>query len=155
MKKELNLTGRINSKGKLEIYSTDELNDWLSKFPGKRIQLSISVYEPGTSVAMRAYYVKKVLPDIREKLREMGEYKSIKQVEFECREISPVCWVEKINPETGEYTWYLREIVDLDAGYRDMEDLSNSELVEHLDFLKQYAAENLGLFIDDPKTLIK
>ena len=32
-------------------------------------------------------------------------------------------------------------------------EMSNAELLEHIDFIRQYAAENLYVFIEDPYTL--
>lgn len=155
MKKELNLTGTINQNGKLNMYSQHEFFNWLEQHRGKRVQMTFRVYEPGTSVALRGYYANKVLPDIREAFKEQGSAMTLKETEEYCRQLSPVCWHEILNPETGNWEYWLREIIDLDRGIKDQEELSNGELVEHLEFLKKWAAENLGVFIDDPQTLIK
>ena len=50
---------------------------------------------------------------------------------------------ETVDYDTGEYTHELRKIVDL----------SNSELIEHIEFLKQLGSEEYNAYIDDPQTL--
>mgnify|MGYP000066182005 FL=1 len=52
-------------------------------------------------------------------------------------------YVERVNEETGVYSHDLRTVADL----------SNAELIEHIETLKQIAAEEYNTFIDDPKTL--
>lgn len=64
---------------------------------------------------------------------------TIMEVEERLREISPIC---------NNYIWNGQEYCN---NIKLINDLDNSEMNEHIDFLKQYAAENLYLIIDDPK----
>ncbi len=119
--------------------------------------MSFSVYEPETSVLLRAYYYKKVLPDIKDAFKKLGEFMDLEQTDLFLREISPVCRQVKIDPSTGKKSVTLKEIINFDSfsGYIDSEETDNSELIEHIEYIKQYAAENLSIFIDDPKTILK
>lgn len=153
--RKLSLSGKVNNQGKLGLHGQDELNDFLSKNRGKRVMVTFRAYQPGTSVALRGYYVNKVVPDFQRAFLEHGYHWSLKETEAHLRNISPICWAEHFDAETGKYYSELRELVDIDRGTYEIGDFDNSELLIHLDFLKQYAAENLGVFIDDPKTIIK
>jgi hypothetical protein len=121
----------------------------------KRILVTFRVYMPGTSAALRGYYTNKVVPDIRDAYWQMGEHMTLKATEKHLREISPICWKEWFDENSQSWQSELREIVDLDRGKEEVRDFDNSELVQHLEFLKQFAAENLSVFIDDPRILKK
>ena len=65
------------------------------------------------------------------------------QTERRLREFSPIMYVERVNEETGKYSHELRTVAEL----------SNAELIEHIETLKQIAAEEYNTYIDDPRTL--
>lgn len=153
--KKLTLPGKINSKGKLALHSQDELNAYLVDNQGKRVMVTFRVYQPGTSPALRGYYVNKVVPDCQKALWKQGFRWNLKETEYYLRYTSPICWEETFDSDTGKYHSEIRELVDIDKGIYEIGDFDNSELMEHIDFIKQFAAENLGVFIDDPKTIIK
>ena len=73
---------------------------------------------------------------------ENGERLTEKQTEQRLREYSPIMLEEWVN-DAGKYEARLREI----------NELSNAELIEHIETLKQLAAEEFYLFIDDPNTI--
>lgn len=52
-------------------------------------------------------------------------------------------YVERVNEETGKYSHELRTVAEL----------SNAELIEHIETLKQIAAEEYNTYIDDPRML--
>ena len=79
----------------------------------------------------------------RAAFRELGERMDEEEVEKRLREMSPEARVKVPDENTGEYTCRLKTIAEM----------SNAELLEHIDFIRQYAAENLYVFIDDPYTL--
>lgn len=140
--REINITGRITSEGKLSLYM-HELNAFAQEWKNTRIVATFRVYQPGTSAALRGYYYNYVVPSVRRALWESGERKTEKQTETWLREMSPIMYREEANPDTGRYTTELREIADLD----------NAELMEHIDIIRQFAAENFSIYIDDPNTI--
>ena len=83
------------------------------------------------------------MPSVRQALAEIGERKTEQDTETFLRQNSPVMQVEKIDQISGKYFSELRQI----------NDCSNAELIEHIDTIKQFAAENLNIYIEDPKIL--
>lgn len=65
------------------------------------------------------------------------------QTERRLREFSPIMYVERVNEETGKYSHELRTVAEL----------SNAELIEHIEFLKQLASEEYCLYIADPNEI--
>ena len=59
------------------------------------------------------------------------------------REYSTIMHQQQADPETGKYNDEIREIKDLD----------NSELIEHIEIIKQLAAEQFSVYIEDPNTI--
>lgn len=139
---EINLSGTITSQGKLAMYM-EEFKAFAAKWKNTRIIATFRVYQPGTSAALKGYYFNYVVPTFKWALWETGERKTDEQVERYLREISPIMQDQQADINTGKYQTELREIKDLD----------NSELIEHIDFLKQFGAEELNIYIDDPNIL--
>lgn len=140
--REINISGRITSEGKLAIYM-QELNAFTQQWKNTRVVATFKVYQPGSSAALRGYYFNAVVPAIKRALWETGERKTDEQTELWLREMSPIMYQQEADPETGKYTTTLREIADLD----------NGELIEHIETIRQIAAEELNIFIDDPNTI--
>ena len=139
---EKTLTGRITSEGKLALYS-GELKEFTSMWRNTRVTVTFKVYNPGTSAALKGYYYNYVVPSFKKAIWESGERKTDEQTERYLRELSPVMYSQIADEETGKYYTEIREIKDLD----------NSEMIEYLENLKQIAAEEFNIFIDDPKTI--
>jgi len=142
MNDDLNLTGRITDDGKLVIYSQNETNDYLRRHRGKRIMIQFHVMDDRPVRAMIAYYHAKILSDIQAAFFNMGERKRLSAVDEFCREISPVCWSDAMD-NSGRWQSRLKGISELSA----------AEMYQHIEFLKQYAAENFHVFIHDPKII--
>lgn len=140
--REINISGRITSEGKLAMYM-QELNAFAQQWKNTRIVATFKIYQPGSSAALRGYYYNYVVPTMKRALWETGERKTDEQTELWLREMSPIMYQQEADPETGKYTTTLREIVDLD----------NAELIEHIETIKQMAAEDFNTFIDDPNTI--
>lgn len=141
-RREISATGTVNSKGGLVMYM-GEINAFFAQHKGERIIARFMVAPVASSEALKGYYFNYVVPTVRHGLMETGERKTEEQTEYYLRSISPVCYEETANIETGKYAQRLREIPEL----------SNAELIEHIDVIRQFAAEELNVFIDDPKTL--
>ena len=75
--REINITGRITSEGKLSLYM-HELNAFAQEWKNTRIVATFRVYQPGTSAALRGYYYNYVVPSVRRALWEDGERKSMR-----------------------------------------------------------------------------
>lgn len=120
-----------------------ELNAFFKEWKGARIVARFSVASPGSSEALKGYYFNYVVPTFKQAIWDSGERKTEEQTERFLRELSPVMYEQTPNVETGQYETRLREI----------RELSNAELIEHIDTLKQIAAEEYSVFIDDPRTI--
>lgn len=140
--REISATGIVNQHGQLAMFM-GEVNAFFNQHRGERIVARFSVAPVGSSEALKGYYFHYVVPTIRKGLWETGERKTEEQTERYLRELSPVCYEESVEPETGEYNQRLRTVPEL----------SNAELIEHIETLRQFAAEELNIFVDDPKTL--
>lgn len=120
-----------------------ELNAFFKEWKGARIVARFSVASSGSSEALKGYYFNYVVPTFKQAIWDSGERKTEEQTERFLRELSPVMYEQTPDVETGQYETRLREI----------RELSNAELIEHIDTLKQIAAENYSVFIDDPRTI--
>lgn len=120
-----------------------ELNAFFKEWKGARIIARFSVASPGSSEALKGYYFNYVVPTFKQAIWDSGERKTEEQTERFLRELSPVMYEQTPDVETGQYETRLREI----------RELSNAELIEHIDTLKQIAAEEYSVFIDDPRTI--
>ena len=120
-----------------------ELNAFFKQWKGARIRARFMVASRGSSEALKGYYFNYVVPTFKQAIWESGERKTEQQTERFLRELSPIMYEEIPDIETGKYNARLREITEL----------SNAELIEHIDTLKQIAAEEYSVFIDDPRTL--
>ena len=140
--REINISGTITSNGKIAMYM-EELKAFAKQWKNTRIVATFKIYQPGSSAALRGYYYNYVVPTMKRALWETGERKTDEQTELWLREMSPIMYQQEADMETGKYTTTLREIVDLD----------NAELIEHIETIKQMAAEDFNTFIDDPNTI--
>ena len=132
----------INNNGGLQMYM-GELNQFFAMHKGSRIIARFTVASPGSSEALKGYYFNYVVPTFKHAIWEAGERLTEEQTERRLRELSPVTYEQIPNIETGEYETRLRKIPEL----------SNAELIEHIEHLKQIAAENYNLYIDDPRSI--
>jgi hypothetical protein len=117
-----------------------DINEFFKQHPGSRVVAHFTVIGKPASEAIKGYYYKGVVPQMREALRVSGERKTEEQTEKFLREISPATITQVANEITGKY----------ESGLKEISDLSNTEMVEHLEYIKQIAAEEFGTFIEDP-----
>lgn len=141
-RREISSSGNIGNDGKLRMYF-GELNQFFAMHKGSRIIARFIVASPGSSEALKGYYFNYVVPTFRTRIWEAGERLTEEQTERRLREFSPIMYVERVNEETGKYSHELRTVAEL----------SNAELIEHIETLKQIAAEEYNTYIDDPRTL--
>lgn len=143
--REHTITGRTNDRGQLLILDQEGMSDFFKKWPNIKFTARFQVAQPGTSEALKGYYYNKIVPDFKKALWEAGDRKTEKDTEQFIRELSPIMWEEKPDPETGRYEQNLLEIKDLD----------NQQLVMLIEHLKQIASEEFYFFIEDPETIQK
>jgi hypothetical protein len=143
-KQEIKATGIISKEGQLNMYM-GEINDFFASNKGLKVIASFKVIKKDASAALKGYYFNYVVPVFKQAIWETGDRKTEEETELFLREISPVMKSQTVNEETGKYVTELLEISDL----------NNPELIEHIDTLKLIAAEEYGLFIEDPSVFTK
>ena len=141
-KREITATGTINNNGGLAMYM-GELNEFFKGWKGSRIIARFIVASPGSSEALKGYYFNYVVPTFKHAIWEACERLTEEQTERRLREFSPIMYEQTPNIDTGKYETRLRTIAEL----------SNAELIEHIEFLKQLASEEYYLYIADPNEM--
>ena len=141
-KREITATGTIDNNGRLGMYM-GELNEFFKGWKGSRIIARFIVASPGSSEALKGYYFNYVVPTFKHAIWEAGERLTEEQTERRLREFSPIMYEQTPNIDTGKYETRLRTIAEL----------SNAELIEHIEFLKQLASEEYYLYIADPNEM--
>ena len=140
--KYYNTLADIDKEGKLRIYGKNAMDDFMRQHKNSRVVVSLSVLEPQTNKRMLGYYLKKIVPEFRKRLFELGTVLSEQSTDEFLRKISPFTIREYPNDNGG----YDKEI-------REIKDLSDYELYYHIAFLKQIGIEDYNIFIDEPLTI--
>lgn len=140
--REITATGTINHDGRLVMYM-GEINEFFAGWKGQRVIARFTIASPGTSEALRGYYFNCVVPTFRRALWDTGDRMTEEQAERKMREYSPIMHEEVADVKTGKYTHILRSVAEL----------SNAELIEHIETIKQIAAEEFNVYIEDPMIL--
>lgn len=140
-RREITATGTINNDGRLSMFM-GEVNEFFKSHRGERIFVRFSVAPRGSSEALKGYYYKCVVPTMRSAFVTTGERLTEEQTERRLRELSPVMYEETVN-DCGKYESRIREISEL----------SNAELIDHIDHIKMIAAEEFCTYIEDPNEI--
>lgn len=127
-------SGIIGQDGKLRM-PMDRLNPFFADHKGERVIVVFDIPGKDQSKLQSAYYYNYVLPCVVSGMREKGVYLSESKADK---------WLVEEYP--GELS------ID---GKRPVfaRELTQSQMSDLLEWLKQYAAENLHVYIEDPKTL--
>ena len=141
-------SGRINESGQL-LMPMDRVNAFFKANKGKRVVVRFEAAEPGTTAAQLAYYYNYIVPTIQKALYETGERMNEKKVDEWLRQQCPSIFETFIPPTEEQAKQGYLGCTEI----KGIRDLSVSEMSEFLDWLKQFAAENLSVYIEDPKTL--
>jgi NurA-like 5'-3' nuclease len=141
-KRKISVTGTIDNNGNLRMYM-DELKQFFKMHKGCRVIAKFMIESQGSSEALKGYYYNCVVPSFQEGMWDAGERLTEEDAEIKMRELSPIMLEQEFNEETGKYTTRLREVSEL----------SNAELVEYIDHLKQIAAEEYSIYIEDPQSI--
>lgn len=127
--------GRIDKKGRL-LLPMDRLGQEFSKHKGCRVVARFMFMEPGSSEALLGYYYGYVVPTITAALYEQGTRFSPEKTDL---------WL--IHQYPGD-----REIAPGEYAEKGSQ-LSQPQMLDFLEWLKEYAAENLDTYIEDPKLI--
>ena len=141
-KRKITVTGTIDNNGNLRMYM-DELKQFFRMHKGCRVIAKFMIESQGSSEALKGYYYNCVVPSFQEGMWDAGERLTEEDAEIKMRELSPIMLEQEFNEETGKCSTRLREISEL----------SNAELVEYIDHLKQIAAEEYSIYIEDPQSI--
>lgn len=126
-------SGLIGADGKLRM-PMDRVNAFFEAHKGERVVVRFESAERGSSELQLAYYFNYVIPTVQTALYETGDRKTERQVDLWLREQCAVCT----------------------SGWGDLMEarqMSKTDFSEFLEWVKQFAAENLFVYIEDPKTL--
>ena len=126
-------SGIIGTDGKLRM-PMDRLNAFFAANKGQRVVVQFEAAEPGTSEAQLAYYYNYIVPAIQTALLDVGERKTERQTDI----------------------WLREQCVHCTSGWGDLmeaREMNQSDFSLFLEWLKQFAAENLFVYIEDPKTI--
>ena len=127
-------SGIITDNGQLRL-PMDRLNAFFAANKGKRVVVRFEAATPGSTALQQAYYYNYVIPCVVEALREQGTRKS---------EDATDRWLMEEYPGGGN-----PDTVSLVCARQ----LDQRQMSDFLDWLKQFSAENLYVYIEDPRTL--
>ena len=134
-------SGLIGADGRLRM-PMERVNAFFAQNKGKRIVVRFEAVEQGSSAAQQAYYYNYIVPTIQAALFKQGERKSEKAVDIWLVEQYPG---DKVDNGMG--------VVNYEFSVTEARQLTQPQMSDFLEWLKQYAAENLEVFIDDPRVI--
>ena len=126
-------SGIITDNGLLRI-PIDRLKAFFAANPGKRVVVRFEAAEPGSSELQLAYYFNDIVPTIQSALWGNGDRRTEKQVDLWLRQQCASCY--------NDY-----------GGLLEARQISKPDFSDFIEWLKQFAAENLYVYIEDPQTL--
>lgn len=134
---EISESGIITDNGQLRL-PMDRLNAFFAVNKGKRVVVRFEAATPGSTALQQAYYYNYVVPTIQHAFYEQGTRMT----------------------ETGVDRWLIQNYPNIGDLYTPNAEpkvigrqLTKTEMADFLEWLKQYAAENLYVYIEDPRTL--
>lgn len=126
-------SGIITDNGQLRL-PMDRLNAFFAANKGKRVVVRFEAAEPGSTELQLAYYFNYIVPTIQTALWETGDRRTEKQVDLWLRQQCASCY--------NDY-----------GGLLEARQISKPDFSDFIEWLKQFAAENLYVYIEDPRTL--
>lgn len=131
-------SGIISDDGKLRL-PMFRVNAFCLANKGKRVIVRIEAAAPGSTELQRAYYYNYVVTTIAAALYEQGTRKS---------EMAVDKWLVDEYPGDKE-----ESEIGLGVEVTEARQFNKSQMFDFLEWLKQYAAENLYVYVEDPRTL--
>ena len=129
---------KTDSRGNLEYYK-GELDEFLKLHPNRNVIIRFEIAPREPSARTKAYYYNYVLPKMARAFYENGERMTQPQVDKFLREHCP-----SIQDEVWENG-------KCHISTRAFDNLDSSEANEYIEWIKEYASENLYTIIDDPE----
>lgn len=128
-------SGIIDRAGRMR-FPMDRIQEYAKARPGMRIMITIQAFVPGSTELQQGYYYGYILPCVVESRKNQGTRMTEAQAD----------------------DFLLRQFPgDVDnalvGGKYAARRLDKAQMSDFLDWLKQYCAENLSIYIEDPKTL--
>lgn len=120
-------SGIIGNDGRLRM-PMDRLNAFFAEHKGERVIVQFEAAAPGSSGLQLAYYYKYIIPTVSHALFEQGSRMTDEKID----------------------NWLVAEYGSDKENARRFDIHTMSDFLE---WLKQFAAENLNVYIEDPKTL--
>ena len=130
----------INDEARL--MTPPDLREFLTMWKNNRVVVKFEILPDTPSEALKGYYFHYVVPTMKTALWESGERKNEKGTDQWLREMSPITHVE----EWHDGTWITK--------IKEIAELSNAELSEHIEHIRQMAAEEFSVYIEEPQTII-
>ncbi len=125
----------IGTDGRLRL-PMDRINTFCAANKGKRVTVRFEAAAPGSTKAQQSYFYQYVLPTVQQAYRETGERMSEEWTE----RVLFLEYPEHPRKENGNPAEHAR-------------DLNQTQMSDFLEWLKQFAAENLSVYIEDPRTI--
>lgn len=138
--REKSVFAKINNEGRL--MTPPDLREFLTMWKNNRVVVRLEILPDTPSEALKGYYFHYVVPTMKTALWESGERKNEQQTENWLREMSPI---------THHCEW--RGFWDVKI--KEIAELSNAELSEHIEHIRQMAAEEFAVYIEEPQTIKK
>ena len=126
-------SGIVTDNGQLRL-PMDRLNAFFAANKGKRVVVRFEAAETGSTELQLAYYFNYIVPTIQTALWENGDRRTEKQVDLWLRQQCASCY--------NDY-----------GGLLEARQMSKPDFSDFIEWLKQFAAENLYVYIEDPRTL--
>lgn len=126
-------SGIITDNGQLRL-PMDRLNAFFAANKGKRVVVRFEAAAPGSTELQLAYYFNYIVPTIQTALWDNGDRRTEKQVDLWLRQQCASCY--------NDY-----------GGLLEARQISKPDFSDFIEWLKQFAAENLYVYIEDPRTL--
>lgn len=128
-------SGIIGPNGQLRM-PMDRLNAFFADHKGERVVVRFEAAAPGSTALQLAYYYNYIVPTITVALLETGQRMTDEWTDRYLIQEYP----GELRTQDGQLVLYGRQ-------------LTKTQMSEFLEWLKQFAAENLYVYIEDPKTL--
>lgn len=138
--RQINVFGKTNEAGQLQLQP--EAKAFLQTWPNRRVVAKFSILPDEPSEALKGYYFHCVVPTMKATVWESGQRMNEKECEEWLRNLSPITFQTE-SDGMGGWKAYIKQIADL----------SNAELVEHIEFIRQLAAEEYQVYIEEPQTI--
>lgn len=126
--------GYIDSEGRLRL-PKGRIEDYLSQHREMRAIVSIEAVCPHTSKALQSYYNRVAVPAIADGFYKRGTLMTKAAAE---------AWVRSEYPLLP---------YNEDGTMKNIYQMTQEEAVRYIEWLKQYCAENLETYIEDPRVI--